>query len=392
MSPSSLLLLVATTSLFAVAINADKTLAGGSGGWSDGEWYVQVDGVMGGKSSGSLSFPSSSVMQFSGVISLDGGGFSSVRSYRMSHDLSSYAGVSVAFETMAPGSVPMGMHIQFAMSGSRYSYAAAYAIPPGQNAGDVATVFLPLWAFNRATSSGFLCSDCELDPTKVSGIDFYVLFQEGPFSVKILNVTAMDRVPEPPAGPTTPLANSAAVVSLISSTIKRSAYLYDQGYTELCTALYDATARLVAGSSSAADASRDAACAGLERATQVSSDPADRAWVLRRALDAVLAVEEGTALPGDGEYPKVAQGDWTANKQTSGWDVCRSGHPVTYPIVKPSAPSADSSPATAAATPAGLGAEPGSSVSHASRGAVHLTSVIMATAAGLLLRSCFSLV
>mmetsp|Transcript_32327 Transcript_32327/g.81448 ORF Transcript_32327/g.81448 Transcript_32327/m.81448 type:complete len:389 (+) Transcript_32327:101-1267(+) len=370
------LVFATAVSLLAVS-NADKTLVGGSGGWNEGDWFVQVDGVMGGRSSGRLSFPSSSVMKFEGTISLEGGGFSSVRSVRMEHDLSRYAGVSVAFETQAPGSVPLGMHLQFSNAGSRYSYASAFAVPPGQNLGDVATVFLPLWSFNRATSSGFRCGDCEHDPSKINGMDFYVLFQEGPFSVKILNVTALDAVPEAPAGPTTPLADSATVVSLVSDTISRSAYLYGQDYGELSVAVYDATARLVAASSAASDASRDAVCAGLQRAKEISTSPYDRAWVLRRAFDIVLATEQGTTLPVDADYPEVARGAWISIKQESGWDACRSGHPVTYPVANPS-PTASQQTASPPASPGSPPAS-GNVISAAAGGRTAGTSFLAAT-------------
>ena len=90
-----------------------------------------------------MSFPSGTNMQFEGVISLDGGGFSSVRSTIKNLDLSSYAGVSIRFQTLPPGSVPLGLHLQFSDSTQRYSFASAFAIPPGKDGGEESTVFLP---------------------------------------------------------------------------------------------------------------------------------------------------------------------------------------------------------------------------------------------------------
>jgi hypothetical protein len=46
--------------------------------WRSSAWRVQVDGVMGGLSTGTLDF-SEGKLKFSGDINLNGGGFSSVR-------------------------------------------------------------------------------------------------------------------------------------------------------------------------------------------------------------------------------------------------------------------------------------------------------------------------
>ena len=53
---------------------------GGDAGWSN-SWSVVVDGVMGGQSSGFLGFSDDvpQKLEFTGVVSLDGGGFSEVR-------------------------------------------------------------------------------------------------------------------------------------------------------------------------------------------------------------------------------------------------------------------------------------------------------------------------
>ena len=63
---------------FTVMVNgADLRLDGGAEfGWETNKWKVVVDGVMGGKSLGSLEFlDSDRTMVFSGNIDLDGGDF-----------------------------------------------------------------------------------------------------------------------------------------------------------------------------------------------------------------------------------------------------------------------------------------------------------------------------
>merc|ERR1719410_751837 len=74
-------------------------LDGGNDGWDASSWYVQVDGVMGGKSSGFLEFEdSNSIMSFEGNINLNGGGFSSVRKQFNPINLGGYSGVVLELE------------------------------------------------------------------------------------------------------------------------------------------------------------------------------------------------------------------------------------------------------------------------------------------------------
>ncbi len=63
------------------AVVADDLLIdGGNAGWSANAWGVVTDGVMGGKSSGFVDFVGvvPQVLEFTGAISLDGGGISTV--------------------------------------------------------------------------------------------------------------------------------------------------------------------------------------------------------------------------------------------------------------------------------------------------------------------------
>merc|ERR1740133_517994 len=90
--------------------------------WDEDSWPVQVDGVMGGQSTGRLEFITSSsssddenngnnnVLKFTGDISLNGGGFSSVRR-PISLNLNDYDGIVVTLESdnydyISAGSIP----------------------------------------------------------------------------------------------------------------------------------------------------------------------------------------------------------------------------------------------------------------------------------------------
>ena len=55
------------------AAASDFRIDGGESGWDQNAWYVQVDGVMGGLSSGGLQFRENrTTMAFSGDINLRG--------------------------------------------------------------------------------------------------------------------------------------------------------------------------------------------------------------------------------------------------------------------------------------------------------------------------------
>ena len=81
------------------------------GEWTGGGWYIQNDGVMGGRSSGTLELADSGA-KFEGSINLNGGGFASFRRSFAARDLTSYAGLWVEFDTLQEDSiVPLAVHI-----------------------------------------------------------------------------------------------------------------------------------------------------------------------------------------------------------------------------------------------------------------------------------------
>ena len=123
------LLLLFYLAIVTVATNNNNDLIlDGSPTWNKAQWYAQVDGVMGGQSSGSLSFvEDDTIMSFTGNINLDGGGFSSVR--RRFNDISGgiidlemYSGIVITLETTSSYNdernsnsiaAPLGLHLQF---------------------------------------------------------------------------------------------------------------------------------------------------------------------------------------------------------------------------------------------------------------------------------------
>ena len=269
-------------------------------------WYVQVDGVMGGKSSGTLDFIAGGndddhVMEFTGTISLDGGGFSSVRRSYVGGllDLSDYAGVVVTLETQSSSAFapPLGVELSFGDATSRYDFSSAFAVPLSTNA-NISSVYLPMESFDRGTFIGFLCRDgCSLDPSKIDSLSVYVLFQEGDFEVTIHSIEAV-REPRVFPTPIIDAGTSQDIATLLQNTIASGGGLYDKSYVELCIAIYWSVLNSLVASPEVPESVKVVLCAGLERAVEIQNieginDPAI-AWALRYTIDAVLADLNGS--------------------------------------------------------------------------------------------------
>lgn len=286
-------------------------LAGGPS-WSEGLWRPQVDGVMGGRSTGEIRFDDGA-MVFSGVININGGGFSQAhRDFGNPIDLSAYVGILVELDAQPymAGVAPLGLHFCL-HDESRYTYAAAIAVPLAETSAERVKLFIPMSAIDRASQWGSTCSACSLDLRRVTRMQLSVLFQAGPFTVKLREVSAVRRdldVPFVPA-PVVQL-QSAGMADLIRAAIRSGATLYDKGYRELCIAVYTSVVRTILVASGMSDHA-GVACAGLVRAAQgESTSKAERAWALRRAMDALLADATGVPRNANSQYPASVQGAW----------------------------------------------------------------------------------
>jgi len=284
-------------------------------GWDESDWYVQVDGVMGGKSSGYMEFltdesTETTMMEFTGDINLDGGGFSSVRR-RIDLDLSDYAGVVVTLEAKGfeASTAPMGIHLEFGDTASYYDYSSAIAIPLAAaseeegSAPVLSSVFLPVDSFDRGTWIGRQCRDnCRLDIARITGMSVYVLFQEGGFDVKLKSIVAVKderSFPSPILGDEE-LASPQSIMDLLQATISSGGGLYDKSYRELCIALHwSALNTIIASNAGAAVQSvKVVACSGLNEMMNTESK-ADKAWILRYTMEAIIADLEGIQRPDD---------------------------------------------------------------------------------------------
>jgi hypothetical protein len=284
---------------------------GGTNGWDKSAWALVLDGVMGGRSTGRASYQDNT-MTFSGTISLNGGGFSSVRRSLPTTDFSSYAGIVVEFyaqQYVDSSSYPLGVHVQLGDRTSSWNFASALAVPLAKSDGKKVSIFLPMSSFDKASRSGWNCHWCKLDPTTVYELAIYVLFQEGNFELKLYSMYAVETAAAAPAFVPPVLAmDQNAVVALVQATIGSGATLYDKGYKGLCVAQYASASRSIVAATGVSSTIKAVACAGLTRA--VKGEKVEDAWALRRAFDAILADAKGQARPLKGHYPSYVQDDF----------------------------------------------------------------------------------
>ncbi|KAH8059843.1 hypothetical protein JL720_13651 [Aureococcus anophagefferens] len=141
--------LVATCALLALASSSELVLDGGDDGFSK-SYYKSVDGVMGGKSSISISYGANS-MTATGNLRTDGGGFAGCwRDIAEPVDVSSYAGIAVTYEALAASATPLALELRLSggdTGGSWLDHRAVFALSPSADADGVGVATLPFDAF-----------------------------------------------------------------------------------------------------------------------------------------------------------------------------------------------------------------------------------------------------
>lgn len=290
--------------------------------WSSAGWFVQNDGVMGGRSSGNLQV-SDSGARFEGSINLDGGGFASFRrdfGWFGERNLRDYAGLWVEVDALAESSLaPVAIHVELDDASERSGFGAAMAIPPGP-AGSTYSVFLPFSWFRKQLLRS--CRDCILNPGRVTGVGIVVLYQEGFFSFRVRKIYAVSSESEVPssAGRMPTLTTSDSDVwKMIRASILRGSYAWNQGYPEQCGALYNSTAFVISSARNISETVQSIARAATSYAEQFPLNLGNNAaWIYRRSFDAISAAYDGSAPPPESRYPQVAHGDWVRTAMSGG--------------------------------------------------------------------------
>lgn len=142
----------------------------------NGEWRIINDTVMGGQSSSRFEHHSD-YARFSGTVSLDGGGFASVRSPSGSVDVSEAA----SFVLLVRGDSTTVNFTAYTETGGRVSYRSAFTAPR-----DWARIEIPTADLAPYLRGQRVPSAPAFDPTTVREVGFLVAdAQEGPFHVDV---------------------------------------------------------------------------------------------------------------------------------------------------------------------------------------------------------------
>lgn len=147
-------------------------------------WYVQNDNVMGGRSEGGFAIASEELI-FSGNTNTNGGGFSSIRTQPLEHDLSAYTGIRV--KVKADGRrYTWGIQTDALWRGRRINYWADFDTLADQTMViDIPFVnFLPQFR-------GFKLDGPELDTGQIAEFSLYQYDKtDGPFALRLISVEA----------------------------------------------------------------------------------------------------------------------------------------------------------------------------------------------------------
>jgi len=267
-------------------------------------WYAQTDRVMGGSSTGKLEFKDNrKTMQFSGDISLVGGGFSSVRRSlrdKDKMDLTGYKGILVEVETQRfeSSTAPLGLHLQFHHQSSSYGFAAAFTVPISDNGGLTSKVYIPLDTFDRGTRMGYKCSSCSLDVSRIDEIDVYVLFQDVKFDVKLKSISAVEKE-EFHSVPSVSFGSLDAMNQFLKESAMSANYLKKQYYEELCIAVgWSSLSTVLTAKNGVSDDLKSEACYGLQKAKK-ETKKRNKCTALIATMQSLQSGKSGNAAPAN---------------------------------------------------------------------------------------------
>ncbi len=246
------------------------------------QWYVVNDTVMGGVSASRVRAHDTDGMVFEGNLSLENnGGFASTRTEDIPSDWSAVSA------------------LQFKIVGDGRSYIATVRTPSRElrriyyrqvfdtKDGEAMTVTLPLDGFNAYTFGRRVPGAPSLSDvrTRIGSIGVMLADKkEGPFSLQIAEISTVESENTPPPRTQKPSASSALMTA-----IERGVPLFNQGDADRCADIYaTAITTLLLAAPDQLTADQQRRFANALRSAQQANTETDRAWILRRAIDAVL--------------------------------------------------------------------------------------------------------
>jgi len=242
-------------------------------------WMVVNDTVMGGVSEAEVKPHPDGGVTFSGDLSLENnGGFTSTRTGDIPRDWSNVS--ALKFEVVGDGRTYIATVRTPQRSMRRIYYRQAFDTV----AGEATTITLPLEDFEAYTFGRRRPSAPSLAQVRSRVGSIGVMLADknpGPFSLRIMSVTGVTgESPEP-------LTVGSARSALIDA-IERGVPLFNQGDADRCADVYATalTTLLLAAPDQFSSDQTEVIVVALQKAQQAETDE-ERAWILRRAIDAV---------------------------------------------------------------------------------------------------------
>ena len=148
------------------------------------QWYVQNDNVMGGRSEGGFKIVNNELV-FSGTTNTNGGGFSSIRTQKLSMDFSQFKGIKVKIR--ADGrKYTWSIQTDAQWQGRQISYWADFKTIPNETS----EIEIPFSNF-VPQFRGVILDGPVLDPSKITEFALYQYDKtDGPFELRLISVQA----------------------------------------------------------------------------------------------------------------------------------------------------------------------------------------------------------
>lgn len=262
-------------------------------GKSNGTKWINVnDTVMGGVSDGRWGLTPDGALCFHGTLSLENnGGFATARSRGPSLDLSEYDGLLLRVRGDGKR-YRLSIRTDFAIMAGGYYFMLE------TEAGQWQEIFAPFSLFEARAFGRKLPGAPQLNKKDVRSLGFMISDkQEGEFRLEVDWIKAVKAVDESKTTDNRLVTKSeirggshaTTAAQLINQAIARGVPMFNGGQHDACAAVYETAADSIVALAADELASGvvDVLRAALAKARQ-TTDPVERAWILRRAFDASL--------------------------------------------------------------------------------------------------------
>ncbi|MEC7240142.1 MAG: CIA30 family protein [Myxococcota bacterium] len=253
-------------------------------GWSERDWVVVNDTVMGGVSSSAVEAHGEEGVVFKGYLSLENnGGFTSARLDLGRPDWSAYDGLTV--DLVGDGR----KYLLTARTSDQRMRRIYYRYPVQTVAGERVSITVPFEDF-QAYAYGTRVPQAPGLRSQLSqlGTVGVMLADERPgeFELQIVSMepSRSENFEAPEA-----VQIEGTVVDVLDFAISQGVPLYNNGAPERCADIYQTAivSVLMLSEDELSEAEREVLMGGLRSAGQARSE-SDRAWALRRAMDVLL--------------------------------------------------------------------------------------------------------